>query len=915
MTHDPTGKAALRRAVPEYASAQRHSSSTRLLDDPTSGRPLDAALRAEMEQRLGADLSGVRLHIDARAAVTADALCARAYTIGADVVFGPGEFRPTEPSGRRLLAHELSHVVQQQKGGTRPAGSAVSEREAAGVADGRISPAQLGGSGVGIAREAKAPVDDSLGFAGDLAVDWVSGQLVGQGFSRAVVSAALRGFVAEMGRQVTSPEQVARLRSALAELRRPANVVDLAAGWTLGATAGLISPVTDLLGLAALVERLPQIAEAVTRWGLKEAGQLGQQASALAEAFQAFDKGAREQVHALLKDPAALARLAEQLGPRVVAAAGAAGRTVAAETVAYFTGPEKPQEAIDLGAAAQVGVVNLAMAGAELAKNKIVVTKWSKLGYKVGHAVGATVSQLLLFLFSDGIGNAITKISGALGELVPVLAKVFNNVAKVGEGIAAAEKAVAELIAKGISMVKPLENIAKPVFQLLEQLRRFLRGLLGVTEREGPALAAAAAARAERAVAEKLAPVTKSAGPVAPSGAAGAIAARGEGASTGQLVPLTKTGRPPSAATRSLRQNLERTRPGRAPVSDLTERLTPSAPKLAPLGGSGSETTSIRTADSTAPPGTAAAGKAAARQAAQDAAAGKAAARQAAEEAAARKAAAQQAADEAAARKAGQQATEEAPAEAAQVEDFAAEEALESAGVHQEGELKLASGDQPRAALKSPPKKASGSGPGRRPQAAPQPVSPQKPIGPTRPAAGARQPAVIPGPTRPGPGGRSPAWNTPRKGWISLGQERANGSSFVLRGSGAEVQASQQGFQVYEYLSEDGARLYVGKSGGLTGATPSTWVDRGWAHLYEKPAISQASFVRVTSNLSHAEAAALEWELIDNLPYKVMNEIEGFPPPGQDLAANIRSAAKAPVRVFRIEMVPPPGGLRGSNEP
>jgi hypothetical protein len=82
----------------------------------TSGRPLDAATRADMEPRFGHDFSAVRVHSDARAARSAAAVAARAYTVGPHVVMGAG-YQAGSPDGRRLLAHELTHVVQQRAGG------------------------------------------------------------------------------------------------------------------------------------------------------------------------------------------------------------------------------------------------------------------------------------------------------------------------------------------------------------------------------------------------------------------------------------------------------------------------------------------------------------------------------------------------------------------------------------------------------------------------------------------------------------------------------------------------------------------------------------------------------------------------------------------------------------------------------
>lgn len=71
-----------------------------------------------MEQRFGHDFSRVRVHADAQAARSADEVQAQAYTVGQHIVFGAGHFDPTSASGRRLLAHELSHTLQQL--GTTP---------------------------------------------------------------------------------------------------------------------------------------------------------------------------------------------------------------------------------------------------------------------------------------------------------------------------------------------------------------------------------------------------------------------------------------------------------------------------------------------------------------------------------------------------------------------------------------------------------------------------------------------------------------------------------------------------------------------------------------------------------------------------------------------------------------------------
>ena len=80
------------------------------------GQPLSENDRAFFESRFGRDFVLVRIHTDTRAAESAQAVNARAFTVGKDVVFGAGLFAPGTHGGRRLLAHELAHVVQQRGG-------------------------------------------------------------------------------------------------------------------------------------------------------------------------------------------------------------------------------------------------------------------------------------------------------------------------------------------------------------------------------------------------------------------------------------------------------------------------------------------------------------------------------------------------------------------------------------------------------------------------------------------------------------------------------------------------------------------------------------------------------------------------------------------------------------------------------
>lgn len=102
--------------VQGYAAHQSDSASAPpIVHDVlrSSGEPLDSATRGFFEPRFGHDFSTVRVHTDPRAAESARAVKAIAYTVGRNIVFAEGQHQPSTSRGRQLLAHELSHVLQQ----------------------------------------------------------------------------------------------------------------------------------------------------------------------------------------------------------------------------------------------------------------------------------------------------------------------------------------------------------------------------------------------------------------------------------------------------------------------------------------------------------------------------------------------------------------------------------------------------------------------------------------------------------------------------------------------------------------------------------------------------------------------------------------------------------------------------------
>jgi hypothetical protein len=110
--HAPPQSTLLRRVATRSGAVQVPPTVHEVLRSP--GQPLEGTDRAAMESRFGYDFSQVRVHTGGPAASSARSLDALAYTLGSNIVFGQGRYAPATEAGRRLLAHELTHVIQQR---------------------------------------------------------------------------------------------------------------------------------------------------------------------------------------------------------------------------------------------------------------------------------------------------------------------------------------------------------------------------------------------------------------------------------------------------------------------------------------------------------------------------------------------------------------------------------------------------------------------------------------------------------------------------------------------------------------------------------------------------------------------------------------------------------------------------------
>lgn len=121
------------------------------------GTPLADDTRTEMEGALGADLQDVRVHTDGEADHLNRAVSAKAFTAGDDVFFRSGTYDPGSPSGKELIAHELTHVVQQRNGTSGLDAGQVSDPGDAAEREASAVGSEVASAGAASATETTAP--------------------------------------------------------------------------------------------------------------------------------------------------------------------------------------------------------------------------------------------------------------------------------------------------------------------------------------------------------------------------------------------------------------------------------------------------------------------------------------------------------------------------------------------------------------------------------------------------------------------------------------------------------------------------------------------------------------------------------------------------------------------------------------
>jgi hypothetical protein len=422
------------------------------------GTPLASPVRRDMERRFGADFSAVRVHVDGGAAQSAREVNAHAYTVGRDIVFANGHYKPETPGGRRLLAHELTHVVQQ---GQAPGGAATLQREE------------------GAAASEPVVEDDSFsGRATREVIQRVAAQAAGvirraspmpipESILTALLS-AIGAFIHRSYVRLVQRGEGMRILRRVTELLNPSTAVEFYLRYLWGLFKGLVSPLTGLVHLAAGAVRL-QIA--AIQW-LSElptrSPELLEEANAVRQSMEAFGTQAEATFRSL--------RNRDQLQAFATAVfAAASSATGAFERAMVNEATHKGEQAAD-----------------SLATH-FLETPLPELAETAGEVIGTVVIELVLLLFTEGIGNLITKIGEFARALAPLSrgVRAFAGVARsIGRIVGVIEHAIGALMSR--TVLRPLMPLLEALQPLLARFQSFARRLVGM---EAAELAAPVAVR------------------------------------------------------------------------------------------------------------------------------------------------------------------------------------------------------------------------------------------------------------------------------------------------------------------------------------------------------------------------------------------------------------------------------------
>lgn len=541
-----------------------------------NGHPLPADIQQEMGERFHHDFSQVRVYTSPESEHSAREIRASAYTVGNNVVFGAGRYQPTHPRGRRLIAHELTHVVQQANASpadslTIQPSSSVQEAQARGAGAGISSGQTVAGlTPVGTQAVQRQPEEESAAEGGTTSTQSEEANLgtadrirlglirraapliaramraampvpIPESIMSALVAAVMSFFIRGYERLVERGDAV-RFLSRVRELMDFDTAVSFVGSYLWGLLKGLVSPVT---GIVQMIGMAVEFQAAAWQWIARQAVQAPQllaEAELLTRDFRTLGPVAGT-ILTSLRQRERLVEFATGIMSSVSSEGGGFQQRM------VTAGEQKGREAAD-------SLVD-----------SLLRTPLPRLAETAGEIIGTVVIEVVLLLFTGGVGNLITKISTAVRSLRFVVegsraARALAGLARVGTVIAEIEHGIGLLLNK--TVLRPLQPLFEALEPLLGRLRNFITRLAGLETRAATSAASTG---------------TRAAGELVEGGAR--VAERGATTAPRAAAPPAAAPRPPAQPAAAPRPAA---RPARAPSTPeaVTPPPRPATPELPP---------------------------------------------------------------------------------------------------------------------------------------------------------------------------------------------------------------------------------------------------------------------------------------------------------------------------------------------
>ncbi len=446
------------------------------------GKSLDENSRAFFEPRFGIDFSHIQIHNDSHAADSARSINARAYTFSNNIVFGKGEYQPENEAGKALLAHELAHVAQQKNGSISPkihrlVGDEESEVTSASTESTHEADVATEESYTDrLVREAIENV--SVHMARTMRA--TSQVPIPETIMAALIAAEVSFLYRSYERLVERGEGL-QILSRITELLSPLVFAEFCARFIWGVIQGLVSPITGLVHLAAGAIRL-------TLSALDWLDTLPSRFPALVEEAQALNV-------AMTVFGTQASTILESLTNRSNLLTFAGGIFEAATSAS-----DAIEHTIVRGAQAQ------GRSAADSLATHFLETPLPELAETSGEIIGTVIIELVILIFTDGVGNLITKLGEFARSLRPLSRGVvaFTEVAiRAGRIISQIEHLIGVLLSR--TVLRPLMPLFEALEPLLIRMRSFTQSLIGAGEESAIVLAR----RSARAIEETAAATTR----------------------------------------------------------------------------------------------------------------------------------------------------------------------------------------------------------------------------------------------------------------------------------------------------------------------------------------------------------------------------------------------------------------------